>query len=121
MDWKTGQFGRIGQLACFAFVLAGCTTMQDERVKLYKDDGVFLFAKGDYAGAQETFELALTFMPQDPVLVYNLGQCHDRRGDAKGAETYYLQALTLAPDNGEVRRAYVSLLYRTGRADQARS
>ena len=101
-------------------LLAGCTTMStDERAQVYNDDGVYLFAQGQYAPALETFELALTLQPGDASLIFNTGQCHDRLGNWQTAEKYYLECLQRAAKHVEARQAYVALLYRTGRSDQA--
>ena len=102
-----------------ALVIAGCATVADERVKAFDDDGVAMFARGDYAAARDSFEAALMLTPQDPALHYNLGQCHDRMGDWRKAEQYYLTCLQIAPTHGDARQAQTSLLYRTGRKDEA--
>src|SRR5688500_6731812 len=76
---------------------AGCASQMNERVRDFNDEGVNMFAKGDYRAAQESFEAALPLTPQDPPLLYNLGQCHDRLGDWRQAENYYLACLRADP------------------------
>jgi Tfp pilus assembly protein PilF len=101
-------------------MFAGCaTTPVGERVQLYNDDGVYLFAQGNYQGALESFELALTLNPTDSSLLFNTGQCHDRLGQTEIAEKYYLDCLQRSAKHVDARQAYVALLYRTGRAEQA--
>lgn len=97
----------------------GCMTAADQRVKDFNDDGVHMFARGDFPAARDSFEAALTLTPQDPALLYNLGQCYDRMGDWRKAEHYYLTCLEVAPTHGDARQAQASLLYRTGRSQEA--
>jgi tetratricopeptide (TPR) repeat protein len=106
--------------AGFFLLLAGCvTTATSERAQLYNEDGVYLFAQGQYQPALECFELSLTLQPQNANLLFNAGQCHDRLGNWQTAEKYYLECLQQAAKHVEARRAYVALLTRTGRSDQA--
>ena len=101
-------------------LLAGCaTTASSERAQIFNDDGVYLFAQGQYHPALECFELALTLQPGDAGLLFNAGQCHDRLGKRDVAEKYYLESLQRSAKHVEARQAYVALLYRTGRAEQA--
>lgn len=101
-------------------LLAGCaTTSSSERMQIYNDDGIYLFAQGQFQPALECFELALTLEPNDAGLLYNAGQCHDRLGHRESAEKYYLEALQRSAKHVDARHAYVALLYRTGRTDQA--
>jgi protein O-GlcNAc transferase len=100
-------------------LLPGCASVADQRVKDFNDDGVHMFARGDFVAARDSFEAALTLTPQDPGLLYNLGQCHDRLGDWRNAEQYYLTCLQVAPTHGDARQAQAALLYRTGRTGEA--
>ena len=101
-------------------LIVGCvTTSSSERAQIYNDDGVYLFAQGEYRPALECFELALTLQPDDAGLLFNAGQCHDRLGQRDVAEKYYLECLQRSAKHVEARQAYVALLYRTGRTDQA--
>src|SRR5579863_9226099 len=102
-----------------ALFTAGCVAVADQRVKDFNDDGVAMFARGDYAAARDSFEAALALTPQDPALQYNLGQCYDRMGNWRKAEQYYLTCLQIAPTHGDARQAQTALLYRTGRTDEA--
>jgi tetratricopeptide (TPR) repeat protein len=98
---------------------AGCMTAMNQRVKDFSDDGLEMFARGDFPAARDSFEAALTLTPQDPALLYNLGQCYDRMGDWRQAEQYYLACMEMTPTHGDARQAQASLLYRTGRAQEA--
>jgi tetratricopeptide (TPR) repeat protein len=101
-------------------MFAGCMTAPtSDRLRVYNDDGVYLFAQGSYREALESFELALTLDPGNAELLFNTGQCHDRLGNAGVAEKYYLECLQRSAKHVDARQAYVALLYRTGRAEQA--
>ncbi len=99
--------------------MAGCVVPADDRAQLFNDDGIQLFAQGDYRNALDSFDLALTLRPQDATLLFNLAECYDRLGDAKGAEKFYGACLVQAPKHADARLALTQLLYRTGRQPQA--
>lgn len=99
--------------------LAGCVTTQDERWRFINEDGVHLFGKGEYRRALDSFDYALTLRPQDPVIIYNAAQCHDRLGNAKAAEELYAYCLQRDAKHGDARLALVALKYRTGRVSEA--
>ena len=100
-------------------LLAGCTAASDDRWRLFNEDGVQLFAKGNYRDALDSFDYALTLRPNDPVLLYNSGQCYERLGDVKKAEQFYTYCLERDRKYGDARLALVSLKYRTGRIQEA--
>jgi tetratricopeptide (TPR) repeat protein len=106
-------------LPCFCLLVGGCATPVADRARLFNEDGVQLYAKGDYAEALDSFDLALTLQPQDATLLFNVGQCCDRLGDVKGAEKYYGSCLLRSPKHADARMALVELLYRTQRKAQA--
>jgi len=99
--------------------LAGCATTGQERWRQFNDDGVLLFARGNYRDAMESFEYALAMNPNDPVLLYNTAQAHDRLGNVQKAEQLYLYCLQRDARHGDARLAIVSLMYRTGRSVEA--
>lgn len=111
------------QLSALALVLVwlltGCETLNQDRLETFTADGVFLFGRGDYHGAQESFQVALQLKPDDAGLLYNIGQCHDRLGDYAKAEHFYRQCLQHAPNHAESRYALAVTLYRTGRRTEA--
>jgi Flp pilus assembly protein TadD len=116
------RFGKTRSLGSFAYllvVLVGCDATQQERVRLYNEDGIHLFSQGNYREAADSFEQALLLQPGDPVLMFNLGQSFDRAGRTPQAESYYLECLKRNPTMADARQAYANLLTRTGRTDNA--
>jgi tetratricopeptide (TPR) repeat protein len=109
----------MGRHIWLLMLLVGCASSTDHRLKEFNDDGVHMFARGDFPAARDSFEAALILAPQDAGIVYNLGQCYDRMGDWRRAEQYYLNCLQGAPTHSDARQAQASLLYRTGRTDEA--
>lgn len=99
--------------------IVGCAAVADDRWRQINEDGVLLFAKGDYRQALDSFDYALTLRPQDPILIYNMAQCYDRLGNAKNAEQYYASCLQRDPKHGDAYLALITLKYRTGRAAEA--
>src|SRR5260370_20198274 len=102
-----------------ALCLVGCESASEERLRDYNQDGVYLFQRGDYAAARESFQAALTLKPNDPALLYDLGECYDRLGDTAKAERCYSQCLLEAPNHADCRHALASLLVRVGRKGDA--
>jgi Flp pilus assembly protein TadD len=88
-------------------------------VRAYNEDGVYLFQGGDFASARESFQAALELTPADSGLLYNLGQCYDRLGDATRAERYYGECLRQASNHAAARQALAALLVRQGRWEEA--
>ena len=109
----------LGWLGALALGWAGCAAPAQDRVRAYNEDGVFLYQRGDYAGARDTFLAALALQPEDPGLLYNAGQCYDRLGDATKSENYYNLCLQRVPNHPAARHALTVLLVRTNRRDQA--
>jgi tetratricopeptide (TPR) repeat protein len=105
--------------SAWCFFLAGCTSIDEERWKLYNENGVQAFATGNYRDALDNFDLALTHRSQDPVLLYNAAQCHDRLGDLKKAEQTYAYCIQLDPKHGDAHLALIALYGRTGRMGDA--
>jgi Flp pilus assembly protein TadD len=108
-----------GWLVALALYLSGCESASQERLRDYDQDGIYLFERGDYGAARESFQAALTLKPTDPGLLYNIGQCCDRLEDTAKAERYYGQCLLQAPNHVECRHALASMLVRVGRKDDA--
>lgn len=107
-----------------AFVISlgsGCvnTDYNPQLVQDVNEDGIFLYQKGDFYHARESFELALEKKKDDPGLLYNLAQCYDRLGDNDKAEKTYRLCLEHQPDHPECRHALTTLLYRLGRRSEA--
>jgi tetratricopeptide (TPR) repeat protein len=105
-------------LGCLFFA-AGCETAEQERLKQLNTDALHRFGQGDYAGARESFEGALTLKPEDTNLLFNIGQCFDRQGDTAQAERWYRQCMEKSEQHGECRHALIVLLNRTNRRGEA--
>lgn len=99
----------------------GCESDKQARCRQYHDDGIHLYQRGDYVGARDSFELALSLQPKDANLQYDVGQCYDRLGQTAQAEDYYKQCLQVNANHAECRHALAVLMYRTGRNTQADS
>jgi Tfp pilus assembly protein PilF len=108
-------------ILCFgcSLVAAGCETAEQERLKQLNTDAMHRFGQGDFAGARESFEGALTLKPEDTHLLYNVGQCFDRQGDMVQAEKWYRQCLEKSAHHGECRHALIVLLNHTNRRGEA--
>jgi protein O-GlcNAc transferase len=110
---------RMSILAALLLGVGACADTGQERLREYNKDGLVLFEKGSYDHARETFEAALALKPGDANLLYNLGRCHERLGQADRAEARYNQCLSVAPDNADCRHALAELLVAHGRRDDA--
>ena len=99
--------------------LAGCDATQQEKVRLYNEDGIHQFSQGNYREAADSFEQALLLKPHDAGLLFKLGQASDRAGKTQQAEAYYQECLKRDAKLADARQAYANLLSRTGRGEQA--
>ncbi len=106
-------------LAGLLVSLTGCVAPQAERMRALNDDGYQQFSQGNYRDAREAFEMALVLKPDDPALLFNLGQCYERLGDAGRAEAYYRECLQRDPGHADARQSLVMLQYRAGKAEEA--
>jgi Tfp pilus assembly protein PilF len=110
---------RAGWLLLGVVCVAGCAGSQGELVRDYNADGVFLFQRGDYRSARESFQAALALKPEDPGLLYNVGRCYDHQGASDKAERFYNDCLQRAPNQSACRHALVVLLVRERRQADA--
>jgi tetratricopeptide (TPR) repeat protein len=110
---------RASRLLVLALCVLGCETASQERLRDYNQDGVYLFERGDFTAARASFQAALALKPEDPGLLYNLGECCNRLGQTAKAEQYYNQCLAQAPNHADCRHALASMLIRGGRKDEA--
>ena len=62
------------------------------------------YTEGDLDGALELYERTEAAGVQDPVLHFNLGNTHARRGELGRAVACYLRAQRLAPRDGDIAR-----------------
>jgi Tfp pilus assembly protein PilF len=110
---------RTAWLATLAFGLAGCGPSVQHQVRLYNEDGVYLFQRGEYLGARHSFEAALALQPGNTGLLYNIGECYERLGNVKKAEEVYQQCLQKEPNHARCRHSLTVLLVNTGRRKDA--
>jgi tetratricopeptide (TPR) repeat protein len=101
------------------FGLAGCSTVADERFQAYNEDGVQLYQQGSYFDASESFQAALALKPEDPAVLYNLGECYARLGDDARAERLYHVCLQRVPNHAPCRHSLAVLLVRQNRRPEA--
>ena len=106
-------------LAGIVLIASGCTPTTQERVRAYNDDGTYLFQRGDFNHARDSFQAGLALVPDDPTLRFNLAQCYDRSGDLEKAEQIYRECLQKTPDHTESRHALCVLLVRQKRREEA--
>jgi tetratricopeptide (TPR) repeat protein len=111
--------GRAFRAIVCALMLAGCMQPAQERLRDYSEEGMILYGQGDFRHAGECFQAALALKPNDVVLLYNVGHSYDRIDRVDLAEKYYVACLTQDPNFADCRHAYLALLIRTGRKDQA--
>jgi Flp pilus assembly protein TadD len=107
-----------GILVAGLLLVGACAPTAQDRVRDYADDGAHLYRNGSYADAREHFRAALKLKPDDPDLLYNLAQCHDRLNEKAEAGRIYKECLQRAPDHEEARYAYLELLVDTGRQEE---
>lgn len=110
---------RLGWVAGLALGVGACAPTLQERAREYNLDGVYLYQKGSYVGARDSFRAALSLQPGNPDLLFNLGQCYDHLHDDVRAEQSYNQCLGISPNHAECRHALAVLLRRTGRGADA--
>lgn len=110
---------RVGSVAVLALLVAACAPTIQERVQEYNDLGLQRYQKGQYDRAREDFQAALTLLPNNFDLLYNIGQCWDHVGQTDKAELIYRQCLQLDANNAECRHALNVLLVQRGRMVEA--
>jgi tetratricopeptide (TPR) repeat protein len=97
----------------------GCTSPMEQRVREYNDDGLFLYRRGDYREARDTFQAALEMSPEDISLRFNLAQACEQLGDRGKAEKLYQECLTRDANHADSRFALCALLVQQGRREDA--
>jgi tetratricopeptide (TPR) repeat protein len=110
---------KVAWIAGLVLALAGCVNPVDDRFCDYNEDALLLFRQGNYRDARESFQAALDLKPGDPALMYDIGECYDRLGDAAKAERFYQECLLRAPNHEACRHALAVLLLRQKRRDDA--
>jgi Flp pilus assembly protein TadD len=110
---------RLLLMAAWIFTLAGCASPDADRVRDYNRIGLDLYRQGQYASARESFQAALNLRPDDPAMLYNVGQCYDRLGDGAKAEQFYSTCLQRDPDHVACHHALAMLLVSERREPEA--
>jgi tetratricopeptide (TPR) repeat protein len=89
-------------------------------------EGVKLYQQGNYLGAVNQFQQALSRQPGNPDCFYNLGATYHqqaklfgRTADLQTAEQYYHLCLARNPDHAACQRALAVLLVEEGRNNEA--
>lgn len=107
-------------LAGLLLTLAGCASpTPTERARLYNEDGVHLYAQGDYAQARESFRAALQLTPEDVGLIFNIAETYEKQGALAEAERYYYECLDRSPNHVVCRHTLATLLVRQNRWQDA--
>jgi Tfp pilus assembly protein PilF len=110
---------RVGSAAVLALLVSACAPTTQERIHEFNEEGVQRLERGDFKAAREEFQAALMLQPENPRLIYNLGQCYDRLGQTSQAEQSYRDALRCDPDYAECRHALDAILVNSGRIEEA--
>ncbi|HZT59025.1 MAG TPA: tetratricopeptide repeat protein [Pyrinomonadaceae bacterium] len=82
-------------------------------------EGASALARGDEAGARESFEKALRADPNNVEAHTYLGVLADRAGDLSGAEKHFAAAAALAPFSASARNNYGAILVRLNKLQLA--
>jgi Tfp pilus assembly protein PilF len=110
---------RLVAIAVLACGLGACAPDHRQNIREFNDDGLFLYQRGEFGHARESFEAALALRPNDPNLLYNIGECRVRAGQLNAAEQSFQECLKYAPDHPQCRHALASMLYDQGRREEA--
>lgn len=77
-------------------------------------EGLRYLHQGYIDRAQEQLHLALDQSPKDPLILDANGYLYETMGQIELANSYYLQAIVLAPESGTIRNNYGAFLCRNG-------
>ncbi len=111
---------RVASVAALSFLISACAPTLQERVSMYNEFGLQHYQKGEYARASDDFQVALALLPNNPALLYNLGECYDRLGQRDRAESLYRACLQHQPNDANCRHALSVLLVENGRFVEAK-
>lgn len=106
-------------LCAILATLAGCATVEHDRVREYRADAAQLVSRSDYKGAIETYEAAMKLAPRDPDLYFQTGRCHEKLGNHARAEAAYKATLEIDANHIPARHALVGLLVANQRRAEA--
>ncbi|MEK7063260.1 MAG: O-antigen ligase family protein [Patescibacteria group bacterium] len=85
---------------------------EDARLRVFF--GAYLRQFGDYVGAKEQLDKALTLSPEKQSIYFELGTLALQQGDVQGSLTYFKDAYELAPGYEMAAQYYASGLIRAG-------
>jgi len=111
--------GRRVSVILMAAAMAGCATVEHDRVRDYRADAAQLISRNDYKGALETYEAAARLSPRDPELYYQIGRCQEKLGNHPRAEAAYKATLEIDAGHIPARHALVGLLVADQRPAEA--
>src|SRR3954465_5672207 len=105
---------RLFLAGCLLLPAVGCALPSPitERVRAYNADGLYLYTKGDYRDARDSFEAALEMNPNDVSLRFNLAQSCGGLGDLAKAEKLYNECLSHDFNHADYRPRLCVLLLR---------
>jgi tetratricopeptide (TPR) repeat protein len=100
---------------------------KEQLLKATLSNGEYLYEKGDYLSAAETFSQALAISPQDPAVLNKLGSALIKTEDYEGAERVLRRALEIGEKIsgtdeqlvGEILNNIAELYYTQGRIAEA--
>jgi type IV pilus assembly protein PilF len=98
-------------------LLTACSTVctnniNPEAASINTQLGLNYLQEGDIVSAKSKLLLALQEDPDNPMVLDAMGYFWERTGDLDSAEEYYLRAIKLAPNKGEVQNNYGTYLCR---------
>ncbi len=83
--------------------------------------GMGYYEKGNYAAASREFQMALMNEPNNPDYLANFAKSRQKMGDVAGAEQYFRQALTVAPDHQPSYHGLAEVMLTQGRGQEAQA
>ncbi len=81
----------------------------------------WLLRKGQLRGASREFQMALMNEPNNPDYLANFAKSRQKMGDVAGAEQYFRQALTVAPDHQPSYHGLAEVMLTQGRGQEAQA
>jgi len=108
----------------FIVLLSACSTVPEqspnpEAAGINTQLGLNYLQEGDIVSAKSKLLLALQEDPNNPMVLDAMGYFWERTGDLDSAEEYYLRAIKLAPNKGEVQNNYGTYLCRHKRYQES--
>jgi type IV pilus assembly protein PilF len=105
-------------VACASLVLAACVSNESGRSKpqperaaeINRELGIDYLRKGNLAGAKEKIERSLEQDSRNASTHSIAGMLYDQLGDEKKADSHYERAVSLDPQNADIRNNYAVFL-----------